>query len=89
MLTTDKARRLGRFRVLRELLQSDPDSLLPVFAGCVVSYTQYDFMSDEVEFVAFNAAFDLSLNGELAPEYVAEVTTDGDGITSVHWKRAA
>ncbi len=94
---SDISRRLGRFRIAQELLDTgDHDALLRLMCGCVVLRAQpavADYYGDgDIEYLARAPFFDPLSQAEKIPQYLVTVThglaDDGSPVIKrVEWAR--
>ncbi len=65
------------------------ESVVPLLAGVVVVRAECDYARAAVDYVAYSLAFDVVVEGEEIPEYVAEIETHEDGRVDVKWGRCS
>ncbi len=76
--------RVGRFEVVREMLESLTDQhLAAFFANFVIVRTEVDFVCDSIEFTAYSPLFRVCLPGDVAPRYPISAVVDDDGNLAV------
>lgn len=80
-------KRRGRFKMADEIVDSDPLSLLPIFARCIVVHCEHLFHERAFEYVAYSYDFDEVEDGEKIPEYQWTITKSGPALVSVHAER--
>ena len=73
-----KAKRLGKFRITREMIEEYPKHVQQIQGMCVIYRAEYLMHRDEVEYVATSDHFDMLPRGYEAPMY--EWTIDGTDI---------
>lgn len=87
-MTKDLRKRMGRFTLSWELLETDTDdAVLQLFAGVVVMRATDDLYKRSIEYLAVSPAFDLVPEGAQAPTYIAEYTQLPEGTEVVSWRK--
>ena len=76
-------RRLGRFRIPRQLVLEQPENIRPFLAECVIVEAQVRWEFDSIEYLAMSERFDEIGAGMQAPEYTATFERDEDGLVSL------
>lgn len=79
-------KRLGKFRVHRELLENWRQ-MIAVMCDLVVVRCEMNHATDTMDYIAFSDHFDEVQCGLEAPEYVAEITNANGILAGVAWKR--
>jgi hypothetical protein len=74
-----KDRRLGRFSIHREFLEGGVDrvKMLAFMQNFVVVRAEYMYATESFEYQAFSPLFDVIDRGDLIPEYMFAIYTDG------------
>jgi hypothetical protein len=74
-------RRIGRFEVLRPLIEDYADVIAAAMAGMIVVRAEHRLDMDAIEYMAFSPQFDPVPKFEIAPLYRVMVTehTDDEG----------
>ena len=87
MLMSNIKRKLGRFSITRDMIDTSPDMVAGAMSGMLVVRAELQYHSDAIAYIAMSDFFDfVPLHGQV-PEYEANVRAskikDGDDIKIV------
>lgn len=81
-------RRIGKFSLTRHVIDECPDVARAVLRDVLIYRAEAMWHADVIEYVGAHPSFAVKPDGEVAPEYMAEIKTRGDGaVERVTWKR--
>lgn len=86
-METEIRHRVGTFDMDSDLVYRDPASAVVVLAGCIVFRCEHHFYANRLRYEALHPEFDLVPEGEVMPEYWAEITRHDDGTITRKWVR--
>lgn len=82
-----KDRRIGKFSINRHTLDECPEVARAVLRDVIVLRAEAMWDANRIEYVGVHPSFAVKPDGEIAPEYTAEIKTKGDGsVEHVTWK---
>ncbi len=77
-------KRIGRFRISRNLLWRFPEKLREIFDLVVVLEAQMKWEFDSVEYLAISDFFEEVPDGVAAPEYQISTVFDANGLVKAN-----
>ncbi len=77
---SDLLKRRGIVKISRPIIGANPEEVLEALKDVLVVSLENDFMSDTLIYKGYSKRFDLVENGEVIPNYIAEVQRDRDII---------
>lgn len=81
-----KNRRIGKFRISRDLIEDSPQAVRELMGRCIVIQAMYSFAIDDVEYIALCDDFDEIDEGDFPLEYIALWRKYDDGpVTFGEW----
>jgi hypothetical protein len=83
----DFDRRLGLFRVSRDLVTQAPATVAAALSGMVILRAEMIFHHNAIEYIAMSRSFAKVPEGQEPPEYRCEFRKDGATVTHT-WRRA-
>ena len=78
-------KRIGRFRITREMIEKEYLNCVRVMEGIVVIRAEHMLETDTVEYIAISKYFEPVPVGQLAPLYEATLHTVGGVVEKVEW----
>jgi len=86
---TPALKRIGRFRIIRDMLETEPDSALCIFEGILILRAEHLLSEDVVEYVAISKHFEPCPSGCEAPLYEATIYQTGNVVQQVEWNKVS
>ena len=85
-MVPDTAKRMGKFSISNRVLHSlGPLGRVDLMHNIVVWHTTARMDRDEITYYAEHPGFDIVPEGEMVPEYTAEITERDDGTFDRIW----
>ena len=69
--------RPGKFSISQEALTDAPEVVQAVMGECIITRCEHRFQNGTFEYEAYSNHFDVVAEGEVAPTYDIQASTDG------------
>lgn len=84
---SDLLSRRGTFKVSRELIEDNSESVTEVLKDVLIVNIENDFFTNSLIYKGYCKHFDLLDDDEEAPEYLAKIHTNNGKLINVTWHR--
>jgi hypothetical protein len=73
---SDLLSRIGTFRITRELIEKNPETIVKILKDVLVIHVESNFPTNALIYTGYSKHFDLVDDSMMPPNYIPEIYTD-------------